>query len=198
MLAAAVKNTKVGLPRQAAYSSIECRAITQAMTNVRNDALRGADQKGDNLHERFCDEYKLLQNPSWPKRSLSSLVEKFGEIRRECLVFAGLLKRKVAAVKQSGETNTVEKHREDCLMSYRTVKGREFAFYECYLIMKDQPCFAIEFGNAYPRSTTTKMKPKSEPDPRLALQNLQRSEQGRTQPDQMLSPINVSNEAGTE
>jgi hypothetical protein len=102
------KGIKVGAPRKKAYDSATCIAITRAMISAKNDPYRGADSKGEDFHSRFKEKYDFYAHKSLTPRTISSLVDKFKEIRHDCGQFGGMLSKVRAKDRPSGVTSSDE------------------------------------------------------------------------------------------
>jgi hypothetical protein len=91
------KGKKTGAPRQKAYDNSTCIAITRAMIAAKNDPYRGSDSKGEDFHSRFKAKYDIFARSDFTPRTISSLVDKFKEIRHDCGQFqAGHIRSFVA------------------------------------------------------------------------------------------------------
>ena len=102
------KGKKTGAPRQKAYDNSTCIAITRAMIAAKNDPFRGADSKGEDFHSRFKAKYDIFARADFTPRTISSLVDKFKEIRHDCGQFGGILSKVRAEPKPSGVTSSDE------------------------------------------------------------------------------------------
>ena len=102
------KGRKTGAPRQKAYNNATCIAVTRAMIAAKNDPCREADAKGEDFHSRFKAKYDLLARADFTPRTISSLVDKFKEIRHDCGQFGGILSKVRAEPKPSGATSSDE------------------------------------------------------------------------------------------
>ena len=156
------KGKKVGAPRQQAYGIDECIAITRAMIAAKNDPLRGADSKFEDFLSRFKVKYNVYQRKDFPNRSVSSLYDKFKDIRHDCGQFTGFLSKIQSQPRASGATQSEEddiskvptfihfsinyfyfielSHAIQALKSFAVFhKGKEFKFLSCYHLLKTQP-----------------------------------------------------------
>jgi hypothetical protein len=70
------------------------------------------------------------------------------------MAFSGALKTAMREKQPSGATTNYDKQLTAAHDAFRHLKKREFVYYPCFLLMKSQPCFKDDFGNAYERSTT--------------------------------------------
>jgi hypothetical protein len=102
------KGKKTGAPRQKAYDNSTCIAITRAMIAAKNDPYRGSDSKGEDFHSRFKAKYDIFARSDFTPRTISSLVDKFKEIRHDCGQFGGILSKVRAESKPSGTTSSDE------------------------------------------------------------------------------------------
>ena len=102
------KGIKVGLPRQKAYCMNECMAITRGMIAAKNDPLRGSDQKFEDFLSRFYQKYDNYKRKEFPYRSVSSLYDKFKEIRHDCGQFTGIVSKIQQEPPASGQTQSDE------------------------------------------------------------------------------------------
>lgn len=133
------------------YSDQECFAICQAMIKAKNDPVRGPNSKLDDFHERFRKHFIRLQDGSWPDRQTSSLIEKYGAIRRDVAKFMGILElvEKDTARPKSGHVQSEQGDIDKAMAGFLKTQGFVFAYYQCYTILKDQPMLGFKKKNPW-------------------------------------------------
>jgi hypothetical protein len=122
----------------------ECLAIVKAMLAAKNNAIKGSRAKLDDFHHAFRREFNKLQDPHWPDRQTSSLVEKYSNIRRDVAKFIGILQIVKADKPKSGHVSSDQQQVEKAMSNFQITQGCPFLYYQCYTIMKDQPMLGFK------------------------------------------------------
>jgi hypothetical protein len=136
--------------RGANYSSVECVGICRAYCRAKNNPRKGSDQTADQYHDDVYYYYKSnFCAKDAPDRGLDAVISKFKEISQKCLKFTSFVKlakrEELKKNDRSGETAFFSLPLTRAYELYENSQTKAFEYYDCWLILKDQPKWNPDF-----------------------------------------------------
>lgn len=112
--------------------------------------FQGSSQKADEFYEDFEHYYKtVFSSKDYPQREPTSLWSKFKDIGAKCMKFSGYYRSARSLIeenaKKSGSTSWEHNQLALTHKLYIASEQAEFPYYECWLILKDQPKWSVDF-----------------------------------------------------
>jgi hypothetical protein len=129
--------------------------------------FQGCHQKTDQFHGDMYHYFVTkFSSKDFPAREVSALATKFKEISSKCSKFTAAWKMAAAVIEQQSKSSGTTSWDQSILAtahnSYLQSEGEHFAFYKCWLLLRDQPKWSTDFTNSLNQRKTLKFAaPKS-------------------------------------
>lgn len=133
------------------FGSAEDATIARCWRILTNDPKTGTDQTSDVFWQRLfvkfttvmMEEQKTTQAQINEHRSWKTLRSRWRRcIQKECMLF-GSIYRRVRGLEKSGWNE--DDYTKEAQARYRAMNGKnkEFAYYDCWIVLKDEPKFQV-------------------------------------------------------